>query len=270
MSLLLGIVVACLAGGLLSLLLAAQLAFRMPPAWLGRMVAFAAGTMLAAALLDILPEAFALAPQDHDALFATLLVALLAFYLLERAALWRHAHPDVHSHEAHAHDAHAHSHAHDAHDAHAGPSQGAAWVVLLGDGVHNFVDGVLIAAAFLADPWLGVTTTLAVIAHEVPQELGDFVLLMSAGWSKRKALLANAASSLGSVLGGVLGWLALDGARGALPYALAVAAASFLYIAVADLMPLLHRRRLIDGCVPQSALLAAGLICIPLVGHWLH
>jgi zinc and cadmium transporter len=256
MSLLPAIVVACLAGGLLSLLLAAQLAFRLPSAGLGRMVAFAAGTMLAAALLDILPEAFSLAPRDHDALFATLLVALLAFYLLERAALWRHAHPDAASHEAHA--------------AHPAPSQGAAWVVLLGDGVHNFVDGVLIAAAFLADPWLGVTTTLAVVAHEVPQELGDFVLLMSAGWSKRKALLANAASNLGSVLGGVLGWLALDGARGALPYALAVAAASFLYIAVADLLPLLHQRRHIDGFVPQSALLAAGLICIPLVGHWLH
>jgi zinc and cadmium transporter len=248
------IVTACLLCGVLSLLLASLLAFRLPPGWLGRMVAFAAGTMLAAALLDILPEAFSAAqdPGQFEALFATVLAALVGFYLLERAALWRHAHPegDIHTHAA--------------------PTQGAVWAVLLGDGLHNFVDGVLLAAAFLADPWLGVTTTLAVIAHEVPQELGDFVLLLSAGWSKRKALLANAASSFTSVLGGVVGWLALDGAQGALPYALAVAAASFIYIAVADLMPLLHQRRRIDGFVPQTALMAAGLLCIPLVGHWLH
>jgi zinc and cadmium transporter len=247
-----GIVAACLLGGLASLLLAGLLAFRLRPTNLGRMVAFAAGTMLATALLDILPEAFSLVEGQHEALFATMLAALLGFYLLERAALWRHAHPGEH-------DA-----------AHPPAMQGAAWVVLLGDGVHNFVDGVLIAAAFLADPWLGVTTTLAVVAHEVPQELGDFVLLLSAGWSRRRALLANAAASLASVLGGVVGWLALDGAQGLLPYALAVAAASFLYIAMTDLLPLLHQRHRQDGFVAQSALLVAGLGCVPLVGHWLH
>ena len=251
---LLSIVAACLLGGLASLLIAALLATRLSTSALGRMVDFAAGAMLAAALVDVLPEAVSLARGQHEALFATLLAALIGFYLLERAALWRHAH---HGLDDAAHEA-------------ALPSPGAAWVVLLGDGVHNFVDGVLIAAAFLADPWLGVTTTLAVVAHEVPQELGDFVLLLSAGWSRRRALLANGASSLASVAGGVVGWLALDGAQGALPYALAVAAASFLYIAVADLMPLLHRRRRIDGFVAQSALLAAGLVCVPLVGHWLH
>lgn len=249
------IIAACLAGGVLSLLLAGLLAFRLPAAWLGRLVAFAAGTMLAAALLDLLPEAFELAAGQQEALFATMLAALVGFYLLERAALWRHSHPGLD--DGHGHD-------------HAAPTPGAAWVVLLGDGVHNFVDGVLLAAAFLADPWLGITTAVAVVAHEVPQELGDFVLLLSAGWSKRRALLANAASSLASVLGGMLGWWALDGAQGALPYALAVAAASFLYIAVADLMPLLHRRRRLDGFIPQSALMAAGLVCVPVVGHWLH
>lgn len=246
------IVAACALGGLVSLLLAALVAFRLPSAALGRMVAFAAGTMLAAALLDLLPEAFSLAAGQHEALFATVLVALLGFYLLERAALWRHAHPDTDGH------------------APAVAMQGAACVVLLGDGVHNFVDGVLIAAAFLADPWLGLTTTLAVVAHEVPQELGDFVLLLSSGWSRQRALLANAASSLASVAGGVVGWLLLDGARAALPYALAVAAASFLYVAVADLLPLLHRRHRIDGFAAQSTLLAAGLVAIPLIGYWLH
>jgi len=254
---LLNIVLACLFSGLVSLLLAGWLAFKLPTNVVGRMVAFAAGTMLAAALLDILPEAFSLAPGHAESLFATVLAALVGFYLLERGALWRHSHPgdDDHGHSHHSHHA---------------SQQGVAWALLVGDGVHNFVDGVLLAAAFLADPWVGVTATLAVMAHEVPQELGDFVLLLQAGWNKRWALLANAASCLTSVLGGVVGWYALDGAHGALPYALAVAAGSFLYIAVADLMPLLHQRRRIDGFLPQSALMAAGLLSIPLVGHWLH
>jgi zinc and cadmium transporter len=242
-----------LAGGALSLLAAAWLSFRLPPRALARCVAFAAGVMLAAALLEILPEAFELAPDRPDALFATLLGGLLAFFFLERAALWRHAHPDPNTGESRAGELHS-----------------APWAVLIGDGVHNAVDGVLIAAAFLADPWLGVTTAAAVIAHEIPQELGDFVLLLQAGWSRRRALLANAASSLMSVAGGVFGWWALDGAQALLPFALCVAAASFLYIAVADLLPLLHRRHQADGFAAQSALLAAGLVCIPLLGHWLH
>jgi zinc and cadmium transporter len=245
---------ASLACGLGSLLLAAALAFRLSPTGLGRLIAFAAGTMLAAALLDILPEALASAPSHADALLATVLAGLIGFYLLERAALWRHDHsgstPGGHGH------------------AHALP--GAPWVILLGDGVHNFVDGVLLAAAFLTDPRLGVTTAIAIALHEVPQELGDFVLLLEAGWSKRRALLANAASSLTSVAGTLVGWFALEGARFALPYALAVAAASFLYIAMADLVPLLHRRHRQDGFAAQTALLAAGLVCIPLFGHWLH
>lgn len=252
MTVLFSIVLACLIGGVLSVLLSAALAFRLPARIVGRLIAFAAGAMLAAALLDILPEAIHLASGQTEAMLATLLGSLVVFYLLEHAAIWRHAHPD---------DEAMHGHA---------PNAAAAWAVLVGDGVHNFVDGILIAAAFLADPWLGVTTAVAVVAHEVPQELGDFVLLLSAGWSKRQALLANAASSAASVLGGVVGWLAFESAREALQYALAIAAGSFLYIAVADLLPLLHRRRRIDGFLPQSALLAAGLICIPLVGHWLH
>lgn len=251
MLMLLYILAACLVGGLISLLLAALLAFRLPSRGLSRLIAFAAGTMLAAALLDILPEALSLAPGRVDAVLATVLAGLIGFYLLERLALWRHAHPGAKCGDGE-------------------PMVGAPWVILLGDGVHNFVDGVLIAAAFLADPWLGVTTTLAVALHEIPQELGDFVLLLSAGWSKRRALLANGLSSLSSVLGGLVGWLAFERAHAALPYALAVAAASFLYIAVADLLPMLHRQHRQDGFLAQSALLAAGLACVPLVGHFLH
>ena len=183
-------------------------------------------------------------------MFAVLLAGLLGFFALERVALWRHAH--------------------DGCAAVAGEPQGevAAPLILIGDAFHNFVDGLLIAAAFLADPMLGVTTTLAVVAHEIPQELGDFILLLNAGWSRRKAFLANAASSLTSVLGGLLGYFALDGAEQFLPYVLTIAAASFIYIAVADLLPLLHRQR--SGFALQSALIALGVMVVPLVGQWVH
>lgn len=248
MSSLAAILAACFAGGLLSLLLAAILAFRLQARHLHRLIAFAAGTMLAAALLDILPEALSLAPGHSEAVLATLLAGLIGFYLLERLALWRHAHAGEPG----------------------SARTGTPWVVLLGDGLHNLVDGVLIAAAFLADPWLGLSTCLAVALHEVPQELGDFALLLAAGWSKRRALLANGLSSLASLVGGVLGCLALESAQAALPFVLAVAAASFLYIAVADLLPALHRRHRQDGFLAQTAMLSAGLACVPVVGHWLH
>ena len=249
---LLPIVLLCLLGGLLSLLVAGLFALRLSPERLGAPIAFAAGVMLAAVFLDLLPEALSLVPPDDIAgVLATVLAGLLAFFLLERFALWRHAHPG-------AHEGHDSAHA-------AAPA-----VILLGDGIHNLVDGVLIAAAFLTDPWLGLTTALAVALHEIPQEFGDFVLLLNAGFSRRRALWANALSSLTSVAGGVLGWWALDGTHELLPYALAVACASFLYVAVADLLPWLHRRHAKDGWLSQCTVLAAGLMVVPLAGHWLH
>jgi zinc and cadmium transporter len=245
---LLWIVIACLAGGVVSLLAAWFIATRLKPSMLGRFVAFAAGTMLTAAMLGMLPEALEMAPNKAHELCVVLFVSMLGFYLLQRAAIWRHAH------------------AHEGDD----PMRSVPAVVVLGDGVHNFVDGVLIAAAFLVDPMLGVTSTLAIVAHEVPQELGDFVLLLNAGWSKKKALLGNAASSLASVLGGIVGWWTLSSAQAALPYALMVAAASFIYIAVADLIPHLHRRHKIDGFFPQTALLFLGIATIAIIGELLH
>lgn len=249
------IVLATLLGGLLSMVAAAGLVFRFSRRATATLVAFAAGVMLSSALLDILPEAFAgleagAGETAHQALFATLLAGLLGFFALERLALWRHAHAD------------------------SGVAEGeqqaevAAPLILIGDAFHNFVDGLLIAAAFLADPMLGATTTLAVVAHEIPQELGDFVLLLNAGWSRRKAFLANAASSLTSVLGGLLGYFALDGAEQFLPYVLTIAAASFIYIAVADLLPLLHRQRC--SFALQSVLIGLGVMVVPLVGQWVH
>lgn len=245
------IVVATLLGGLLSMVAAAGLAFRLSRRSTATLVAFAAGVMLASALLDILPEAFAgVEAGAGQALFATLLAGLLGFFALERLALWRHAHANCVVDEGEQ------------------QAEVAAPLVLIGDAFHNFVDGLLIAAAFLADPMLGATTTLAVVAHEIPQELGDFVLLLNAGWSRRKAFLANAASSLTSVLGGVLGYFALDGAEQFLPYVLTIAAASFIYIAVADLLPLLHRQR--SSFALQSVLIGLGVMVVPLVGQWVH
>lgn len=259
------IVLSTLLGGLLSMAAAAGLAFRLSRQATATLVAFAAGVMLSSALLDILPEAFASLPppvehHDHDgghahhapaaSLFAVLLAGLLGFFSLERLALWRHSHAGCLASE--------------------GEHQAvvAAPLILFGDAFHNFVDGLLIAAAFLADPMLGVTTTVAVIVHEIPQELGDFILLLNAGWSRRKAFLANAASSLTSVIGGVLGYFALDGAEYILPYVLTIAAASFIYIALADLLPLLHRQR--SHFALQSALIGLGVMVVPLVGQWVH
>lgn len=243
------ITLATLAGGLLSMTVAAGLVFRLSRQATATLVAFAAGVMLSSALLDILPEAFA-GQAAHQALFATLLTGLLGFFALERLVLWRHSHADCLS------------------DKGAQQAEVAAPLILIGDAFHNFVDGLLIAAAFLADPMLGLSTTLAVVAHEIPQELGDFVLLLNAGWSRRKAFLANAASSLTSVLGGLLGYFAMDGADYVLPYVLTIAAASFIYIAVADLLPLLHRQR--SSFAMQSALIGLGVMVVPTVGNWLH
>lgn len=258
------IVLATLFGGLLSMTAAAGLAFRLSRQSTATLVAFSAGVMLSSALLDILPEAFASLSQHveapahpghaHDtpvaSLFAVLLAGLLGFFALERLALWRHSHAGCAAVEEQP------------------QTEIAAPLILIGDAFHNFVDGLLIAAAFLADPMLGVTTTLAVVVHEIPQELGDFVLLLNAGWSRRKAFLANAVSSLTSVLGGLIGYFALDGAEQFLPYVLTIAAASFIYIAVADLLPLLHRQR--SSFALQSALIGLGVMVVPLMGQWVH
>lgn len=237
------IVAACLAGGLLSMLAAALIMWGLPRRWLPLAVSFSTGLLLAAALLDLLPAALESGLTPHE-VFPVLLGGILGFFLLEKFTLWRHAH------------GHEHPHVHD----------DQAPLILLGDAFHNFTDGVLIAAAFLADPALGWSATLAVVAHEVPQEAGDFALLLAAGWAKRRALFWNGISSLAAILGGLLGYLALDGARDGVPYALVLAAAGFIYIAVADLLPRLRRE---TAALPlHGALLACGVAMIAFgAGH---
>lgn len=229
----------------MSLTAAAALSFTVLSQYVPRMVSYAVGAMLAAAFLHLLPEAFMQA-DSIEGLFAATLAGLFAFFLLEKAALWRHRHEegDGHDHGGHLRSRHA------------------AALIVVGDGFHNFVDGVLIAAAFLADAKLGIATTIAIVAHEIPQEIGDFIVLLNAGFSRAKALLLNAASSLAAVAGGVIGFFALEGARGVIPYALVLAASSFIYIAVADLIPDLHRTRDTRGTLWQIALIAAGVATI--------
>lgn len=243
------IVLATLAGGVLSLLAAGLLSFALLSRGLAPMVSYAAGALLAAAFLHLLPEAFSQA-DSIEALFAVTLAGLFGFFLLEKVALWRHDHEHG--------------------STGAGRSSRTGLLIVVGDGFHNFVDGVLIAAAFMTDTALGVAATLAIIAHEIPQEVGDFMVLLNAGYSRRKALLLNFASSLMAIAGGVLGYLALDDAREATPYVLVLAAASFIYIAVADLIPEMHRRSDLRSSVVQIVFIGVGIGTILLSHTLLH
>lgn len=252
---LLWIICATLAGALLSILAAALLSFTALSTMVPRMVSYAVGAMLGAAFLHLLPEAFMQA-SSIEALFATTLAGLLAFFLLEKAALWRH-----HQHgEGRPHgDVHAHVH-----------KKPVAAMVVVGDGFHNFVDGVLIASAFVTDPVLGVAAAVALIAHEIPQEVGDFMVLLDCGLSRPKALALNLASGATAVVGGIIGYFALDNARDITPYVLALAAASFIYIAVADLIPGLHRAMDSHSTAWQIVLIAAGITTVALPHAFLH
>ena len=256
---LLWIVLATLAGGLLSVLVAASLTVAVLGRLVRNLVSLSAGVLLGTALLHILPEAFE-SEAGAQALFATLLGGLLFFFLLEKAELYRHGHhhevDDPHHH---------HHHGFDAEQAGRG-----GWSVLLGDSIHNFCDGIIIAAAFLTDTTLGVVTALAIIAHEIPQEVGDFIVLLNAGFSRGKALLFNALSGLAAVLGGVLGYFVVGPWESLFPYLLVVAASSFVYVAVADLLPQLQRRLPARETLAQIGWIIAGLAIVLIARELLH
>jgi zinc and cadmium transporter len=218
------------------------------------LVSFATGVLLGAAFMRLLPGAFeGFGPDRIHAVGLTVLAGLLVFFLLEKLVLWRHCHHD----EC---DAHSGGHSHAA----------SGRLILIGDAMHNFVDGVLIAAAFLTDFHLGVATSVAVIAHEIPQEVGDLAILLHSGFSRLGALTLNLLVSLTSVLGGVLGYMWLDNTRAFLPYALAVAASSFIYVAVADLIPGLHKRVDFRSALAQITLIAAGIGVIEITHRFTH
>lgn len=250
------IILASVAGGVLSLLVAAAVAFSASAALVPVLVSYAIGALLGAAFLEILPHALEEGPSVA-AVSATLLVGILLFFLLEKLVLWRHCHTDAC--EAHAPEQAGHDHGR------------SGLMITVGDTFHNFVDGVIIAAAFLTSVPLGMITALAIIAHEIPQEVGDFLILLHSGYSKARAFALNLLSSLATLVGGVLAWYALEAVRGWVPFALALAAASMIYVAVADLIPGLHRRAELRATLQQVLLIALGVGSIlgadALVGH---
>lgn len=277
MSTLVLIVLYCLLGGALSVIAAAVFLLA-PQRWrervLPHLVSFAIGALLGAAFLALLPHAM-LSPgvrDIHDIAFAVLL-GLLGFFVLEKLILWRHCHSfecEAHVPEHVAEGSHAHDHGggHRHGGGHGGRAAGT--LILIGDGLHNFVDGILIAAAFLTDTHLGIVTALAVATHEIPQEVGDFAVLLDSGYSRARAFYYNLLSSLTTVIGGVLAYYSMADLKHLTPYVLAVAAASFIYIAVADLIPGLHRRLQLRVTLQQIGLIAAGVTVIYFAHKTLH
>jgi len=236
-------------GGLLSLAAAASLSRAMLARLVSHLVSLSAGVLLGTALLDILPEAFQ-SRVDPRSLFATLLAGLLFFFLLEKAEVLRQSRKRADLPP----------------EARPGgtrePPGRGGWSVIMGDSIHNFCDGIIISASFLADTRLGLVTSLAIIAHEIPQEIGDFVVLLNAGFPRRAALGYNALSGAAAVLGGVIGYFVVGPWEALFPYLLVVAASSFVYVSLADLFPQMQRPMSWRAALRQLGWLAAGLVLV--------
>ena len=237
------IIAASLAGGVVSVG-AAALALFLRASWISTLVSFAIGALLGAAFLEVIPHAFENGAPHTVAL--SILGGILVFFLLEKLLLWRHSHD---------HDEHSHTHDHG--------RSGA--LIVVGDTIHNFLDGILIAAAFLQSTELGIITALAIVAHEIPQEVGDFLILLNSGYSKTKAFVLNMLSSCATVAGGVLGYYTLQVVAGWTPVLLGIVAASMIYVAVADLIPGLHKRPELRATLSQTVLIGLGIGVIALV-----
>lgn len=233
MSTLPSILLASIAGGVIATA-AAALTLALSAGWISRLVSFAVGALLGAVFIEILPHA--LETGSASTVMATVLAGLLAFFLLEKLVLWRHSH----GHAEHRDDAEESEHDHALHRHGDGGRSGL--MILIGNSVHSFCDGVVIAASFLVDTRVGIATTVAIVAHAVPQQVGDFAVLIHSGFTRKRAFSWNLAAGGATVVGALAGYVALAGMQQALPIVLAVAAASLLYVAVADLIPSLHRR----------------------------
>jgi zinc and cadmium transporter len=250
------ILAATVAGGVLSVIAAAALALNARVSWVPVLISYAVGTLLGAVFLELLPQAFQRA-DSVEGMALTILAGILLFFVLEKLVLWRHCHVE----QCEAHDpplAPHHDHGR------------SGMMIMIGDTFHNLVDGVLIAAAFLADHQLGIVTAIAIIAHEIPQEVGDFLILLHSGYSKGRALIFNMLSSAAMVLGGAIGYLALQSVEHWIPSLLGLAAASMLYVSVADLIPGLHKRPELLATLQQVVLITLGVATIWLVGELAH
>jgi zinc and cadmium transporter len=260
------ILLATTLAGVVSALAAATLSLTVLERYSKHLVSFSVGAMLAAAFLNLIPEAAESGLSMHS-IGITVLAGLVTFFILEKYALWRHAHAEGDGHANHSHHAHGHSHTHHSHSH--GHEQPQAFLIVLGDSVHNFADGVLIAAAFLQDTTLGIATTAAIAAHEVPQEVGDYMVMLAGGMARKKALLLNLMAGFAAVAGGVLGYFVLASLKPWVPYVLVFSAASFIYIAVADLVPQLHRNHRVQLAPLQLALIALGIATVEVLSHTL-
>jgi zinc and cadmium transporter len=247
------ILAASFAGGTLSVALAA-FALYLRASWIPMLVSFAIGTLLGAAFLEVIPAAFDQG-DAHEAAVA-ILGGIFGFFVLEKLMLWRHCHTE----DCEAHDPHEAGKSAGAHDH---GRSGA--LIIVGDTIHNFVDGLLIAAAFLQGTELGIVAAVAIIAHEIPQEVGDFLILLHSGYSRARALAMNLLSSLATIVGGVLGYYTLQAMEGLETTLLGIVAASMIYVAVADLIPGLHRRPEWRDGASQTVLIALGIGCIAMV-----
>ena len=261
------IILFTLASGVLSVLAAGlflALPTRQREGALPHLVSFATGALLGAALLALIPHAVLGAGNErvHEVGIA-LIAGIALFFVLEKFLLWRHCHDDHCDEHTISHDGHTQAHEQ-------ARRKASGSLVLVGDSLHNALDGVLIAAAFLTDTHLGIVTALAIMAHEIPQEVGIFAVLLNSGMSRGRALLLNLLTSLTAVIGGVVGFFALETAQQLLPFALAVAAASLLYVAVADLIPGLHRRIDPRSSITQVLLIGCGIAIIAFAENHAH
>lgn len=251
------IILASLLTGVLSLVAAGLLSIGLLSRLVPQLVSLSAGLLLGTALLHLMPEAIEKGLDPH--VFGWVFLAgLVGFFALEKLAILRHSH----HHEG---DGHDHHHGHDEHEA--GPG---GVLILVGDSIHNLADGLMIAAAFLIDAKLGWLTAVVIATHEIPQEIGDFIVLLNAGYSRKRAILFNALSGMSAVVGGVFGYFALQVGQAWLAYVITVAAASFVYIALADLVPDMQRQRKTRASMLQFALMCLGIGLIALITQHVH
>ena len=269
------ILIGTMVAGVGSVWLAAMLAYALLSRFTQHLLSLAAGALLATAFMRLLPEAFEQSVSvgvSAQMLFAVLLMGLVFFFLLDKAELWHHGHEHGHAHDPVHENAHDHTHAHHHHNHseahHHHHHSGGSWAVLLGDSVHAFGDGILIAAAFVADTRLGVAAALAVMAHEVPHHVGDLVVLRQSLGNAKAALIKLSLSGSVTAIGGLVGYLLVGALQEYLPLFLVVAASSFIYVALADLIPQLQKRLSPRQTAAQVAWLFAGIALVVALGEW--
>ena len=254
------IIAASLLGGSLSVAFAAMLTLNTRASWVQMLISYAIGALLGAAFLNALPEALELS-KDPNGISVIVLSGILFFFILEKMVIWRHCHFD----ECEAHEPANNISISATNDHDSGRS---GMMVMLGDTFHNFVDGILIAAAFMVDVQLGIVTSIAIIAHEIPQEAGNFLILLNSGYSRQKALLFNLLSSIATLIGGVMAYFMLQDMNHLMPSLLGLAAACMIYVAMSDLIPGLHKRPEIGSTIQQVVLIILGITSIWLTGNF--